>query len=244
MTTKGFGRLFTPDAEDTKFPMRATLRDRGLNPPKKMWELRGTALDQGSTGTCVGHGWTNWLRCAPIQTKPKITPYELYRKIILVDEYPGNDAEATGPDSGLQSGTSVRSGAKYLADQGNIAQYVWAQNLMTAVDYVTEHGPVVMGTNWYPSMFTPDAEGYIRLKAGENVAGGHCWLIRGVDTRKARARMVNSWGEGWGKGGEAWIAFNDLERLIHEDGEACGAAEKRKLIKLVKPILASLKVAA
>jgi len=46
-----------------------------------------------------------------------------------------------------------------------------------------------------------------------------------------RVRIVNSWGERWGQGGEAWLSFADLERLIHEEGEACGPVEKRLIKK-------------
>jgi hypothetical protein len=45
--------------------------------------------------------------------------------------------------------------------------------------HVLTTGPMVMGTNWYMDMFTPDRWGYV-TPGGDN-AGGHSWLIIGVD---------------------------------------------------------------
>ena len=234
----GLGRIAAPDAEDARYPMRATLRTRAIRPPKKSWAFRGSPFDQGSTGTCVAHACVHFLRCAPIQsTKLKFTPYDLYRELVLIDEWAENDGEAQAPDSGLQYGSSVRAGVKALEARGHIAQYVWAQNLATAVDFVTEHGPIIAGTSWYDGMFQVTRDGYARIKPNDTVAGGHAYLIRAVDTRKARARIVNSW-KTWGADSEAWIDFADLERLIHEDGEICGPTEK-KLIKKPKPVAAA-----
>lgn len=235
MADFGMGRLPAPDPRDARFPMRATLRTRAIRPPQRSWRFRGSPLSQGATGTCVAHACVHFLRCAPLQTaKLGYTPLDLYRELVLLDEFGANDGEATGPDSGLQYGSSVRAGVKALEARGHIAQYVWAHNLSTAVDFVTEHGPIIMGTSWYDGMFNVTRDGYARIKPNDGVAGGHAYLIRAVDTRKARARIVNSWGR-WGDDGEAWIDFADLERLIHEDGEAVGPTEKR-LIKKPKPV--------
>src|SRR5688572_14129202 len=92
----GLGRIHAPDERDTMYPMRAAL-PVGPLPSRKMWRFRGDVLDQGATGTCVAHAWVHFLRCAPIQTgKPGYSAYELYRKVILLDEFPANDSEATG----------------------------------------------------------------------------------------------------------------------------------------------------
>lgn len=232
------GRIQADDPRDASYPMRATLRTAAVRPPQKSWAFRGSPFDQGATGTCVAHACVHFLRCAPIQTaKLGYTPFDLYREFVLLDEWTANDTEATAPDSGLQYGSSVRAGVKALEARGHIAQYVWAQNLSTAVDFVTEHGPIIMGTNWYDGMFNVTSDGYARIKPNDTIAGGHSYLIRAVDTRKARARVVNSW-RTWGTDSEAWISFADLERLIHEDGEACGPTEK-KLIKTPKPVEAA-----
>ncbi len=228
----GLGRIYALDENDARYPMRATLRTRAIQPPRKSWRFRGNVLDQGSTGTCVAHACMHFLRCAPVQTtRLAYSAFDLYRELVLLDEFSNNDGEATAPDSGLQYGSSVRAGVKALEARGHIEQYVWAQNLSTAVDFLTEHGPIILGTNVYNGMFNVDSDGYARIKPNDTIAGGHAYLARAVDTRKARVRIVNSWGERWGQGGEAWLSFADLERLIHEEGEACGPTEKRLIKK-------------
>lgn len=222
----GLGRIFTPDPNDQKFMMARTLTPSPVT--KKLWALRKPVLDQGNTGTCVAHGWTNFLRASPMRTTKGIDkPYDLYRKIVVVDEYPTNDFEATAPDDQLQSGTSVRAGAKVVTTEGRLASYLWAFNLADALSWVLSSGPVVLGTNWYSGMFAVDSGGFAHIAAGDTVAGGHCYLWRGADSKRGVGRFQNSWGGGWGKGGEFLMEFKDIERLITEQGEACTAVEQK-----------------
>jgi len=67
------------------------------------------------------------------------------------------------------------------------------------------------------------------------VVGGHAYLWRGVDTRRALALCSNSWGDNWGRSGDFKLPFRDLERLIHEQGEVCSAVEQRLQPKAVMP---------
>ena len=57
-------------------------------------------------------------------------------------------------------------------------------------------GPVVVGTYWYSSMFYPDRNGLIKINGG--IAGGHAYVINGVDKTKKLFRIKNSWGQSWG----------------------------------------------
>jgi hypothetical protein len=227
----GFGRRFEVDDRDRNFLMRRMLPDaRALTlPVRKTWSINAKALDQGDTGTCVGHAWRNFLRCAPIKTeKAGPSPFDIYRAAVLKDSWSENDEEAQLPDGdpGLDFGTSVRAGAEAVTDFGHLKSYVWAFSLQPTVEWVLTQGPVVLGTNWYSSLSQPDAQGIARITARATVIGGHAYLLRGVDTRSALARCSNSWGDGWGKSGEFFLPFTDLERLILEDGETCSAVQK------------------
>jgi hypothetical protein len=226
----GFGRRFEADRRDHDYLMRRMLRDarRLTLAARKTWRISPKALDQGETGTCVGHAWRNFLRCAPIRSdKTGPSAFDIYRSSVLNDTWTGNDDEAKLPDGdlGLDFGTSVRAGAKALTAFGRLKSYVWAFSLQPVVEWVLTMGPVVLGTNWYSS-FQPDAAGIVRILPNATVIGGHAYLLRGVDTRTALARCSNSWGDGWGKSGDFFLPFRDLERLIHEEGEACSAVEK------------------
>ena len=226
-----FGRRFDQDERDRNFLMRRMLPDaRTLElPTRKTWRINATALDQGDTGTCVGHAWRNFLRCAPVRTEAGgPSAFDIYRTAVLKDSWSGNDDEAALPDGdpGLDFGTSVRAGAEAVTSLGHLKSYVWAFSLQPAVEWVLTQGPVVLGTNWYSSMSRPDAQGIVRITANASIVGGHAYLLRGVNTRTALARCSNSWGDGWGLSGEFLMPFRDLERLIHEDGEACSAVQK------------------
>jgi len=207
-------------------------------PTRKTWGINARALDQGNTGTCVGHAWRNFLRCAPIRTeKTGPSAFDVYRAAVLKDSWSSNDDEAQLPDgdAGLDFGTSVRAGAEAVTGFGILKSYVWAFALQPAVEWVLTQGPVVLGTNWYSSLSQPDAEGIARITANASVVGGHAYLLRGVDSRRALARCSNSWGDGWGKSGEFFLPFRDLERLIHEDGEVCSAVQQKLKALAVMP---------
>lgn len=236
----GFGRRFAPDGRDRNYLMRRMLADaRALAlPARKTWSIHGKALDQGNTGTCVGHAWRNFLRCAPIRTeRGGPSPFDIYRSAVLKDTWRANNDEARLPDRdpGLDFGTSVRAGAKAVTGFGRLKSYVWSFALQPVIEWVLTEGPVVLGTNWYSSFARPDRAGIVRIAPNAKVVGGHAYLLRGVDTRRALARCANSWGDGWGLSGEFLLPFRDLERLIQEDGEACSAVEKRLAAKAETP---------
>ena len=239
----GFGRRFVIDDRDRNFLMRRMLPDaRALAlPTRKTWGINPTALNQGQTGTCVGHAWRNFLRCAPMRTERQgPSAFDIYRSAVLEDTMSQNDDEAQLPDGdgGLDFGTTVRAGAEAVTGLGHLKSYVWAFDLQPAIEWVLTQGPVVLGTNWYSSFMNPGADGLVRITPNARVEGGHAYLLRGVDTRKALALCTNSWGDDWGVSGNFCLPFRVLERLIHEDGEACSAVQKRLTAKPTMPPLA------
>jgi hypothetical protein len=246
---RGFGRL-TPTSrdQDEQFLIRRALQAPGTAlPSRKSWRIGSKALDQGSTGTCVGHAWRNFLRAQPVQTeKGGPSAYDIYRSAVKVDEWSDNDDEAELPDGDrhLDYGTSVRAGAKAVMELGRLKSYLWAFALQPAIEWVLTEGPVVLGTNWWSSFQTPDAEAIVQIKANASVVGGHAYLWRGVDTKRGLALCSNSWGDGWGKSGDFYLPLRDLERLIADDGEVCTAVEKRYTAKSVVPVRSSNQRAA
>lgn len=174
--------------------------------------------DQGNTPQCVGYAWAHWLNDGPVYhkgPKPKLPPSLIYENAQKLDIWPGENYD----------GTSVRGGAKFLQNQRLIRNYYWGFNLQTLVDTVLNLGPVVVGTNWYYGMFFPNQAGLIRLSGP--LAGGHAYVVNGVATNSQMFRIKNSWGQGWGQSGHAYISFRDMQRLIQEEGEICLATEIR-----------------
>lgn len=230
----GLGRRHAPDPDDygyailTRLALDAmpVLEAPGID--YRYWWNGGGWPNQGNTGTCVGHGWWNWLVDGPVTQKGlTLTPFDIYRGAILRDEWSENDVEASGPDSGLQFGTSIRAGAKFLQELGLIESYLWGYDGQTAIDAVLKVGPLVLGTWWTYPMFEPDAEGIVRYRPTDRKAGGHGYKADGYNAQRDLVRCKQSYSRGWGKRGMFYIPGEDLHRLIVEQGEACLAVEAR-----------------
>jgi len=267
---RGLGRVLSADRdEDEKYLLRRALpEDRPPAPAVNSWDLPASQLRfQGATGTCVEHGGIHFLKCAPLRTRSeKVLPdqYSLYREIVLVDEWSSNDSEATADVSGLQSGTSVRALMKVLVAKGFIDGYGWEFTYSPASEWVRRNGPVIVGTTWYESMFNLTTEGFAKITPTTGIAGGHCYLWVGSNTRRGIDLWANSW-EKWGIDRKAFTskpgsvtlanstqrgffltAAEDTERLIHEDGEVTTATEKRwrpKMVTLPQPQAKAVKPA-
>ncbi len=230
----GFGRVYKPDDRDRRYPMRLALgplRDNffpaGL-PAGTRHYRSGIIYDQGSTGTCVGHGWRGWLNNAPLMTKSGPTPFELYRKFVAIDEFPENDSEATAPDASLQSGTSVRAGAEWLRGQGHIKNYLWAESWEDVRSWhLAGFGTCVLGIWWREGMLDTDKAGFIHYVNGGGYVGGHCVVTTGWNDERNAVRIQNSWGYNWGDGGRCWLSAEDLQRSLEDEGEACAAIESK-----------------
>lgn len=199
------GRLIQFDERSRAFPIRST----GRQPRSYTWR-GGPVTDQGREGACVGHGWTGELTARPVPVSlpdPAGYAHALYKRCQQIDPWPGEDYD----------GTSVLAGAQELKARGLIGGYRWAFTFDALLDAVGFYGPVVLGVPWYESMY--DAPGG-RVSVAGRMVGGHCILARGVSLKRREVLLRNSWGAGWGVGGDAAISFDDLARLLREDGEA------------------------
>lgn len=180
-------------------------------PPRSYSWRTPTVLDQGQEGACVGFGWSHELLARPIAQRgiDDAFAHTLYREAQEHDEWPGHD----------YSGTSVLAGAKAVMARGHIAEYRWGFSLDDMILALGYAGPVVLGTNWYTGMMDVDAEGFIRPTG--SVEGGHCICAYSVSVPARRFGLINSWGLDWGRHGICYIGFDDMERLLHEQGEQC-----------------------
>ena len=204
------GRLIEFDERSRSFPIRATWPP-GKQPRSYTWSC-AFHLDQGSTSSCVGHAWAHEVAARPaVDSVDSALAMRLYHRAQQLDPWPGAE-----PD---YYGTSILAGAKATQEEGRIGEYRWAFGLLDLILAVGYRGPAVVGVNWYEGMFFPDRDSVISPTG--RLAGGHAILVNGVSVTKDLFRIHNSWGSNWGTGGDAFITFDDMDRLLHEDGEAC-----------------------
>ena len=211
----GLGRLHDPDDRDKAFPMQGVLQ--ATDAPKRTtpWRL-GPVLNQGESSTCVGHTAAAWLMAEPTRTMSGPDPFHIYR-----------GAQRNDPWKAVEhDGSTIRAALQFLQEGGHIERYLWAFDVPTVLEWLQTQGTVMMGTTWYRSMFRPDEEGIITVEGAR--VGGHAWLLTWWDEKRGLFKLRNSWGVDWGHYGEARISAEDLDRLLHEDGEACAAVEARR----------------
>lgn len=204
------GRLIEFDHRSLSYPIASLLPKETKKPRSYTWECRAT-LDQGQEGACVGFGFAHELAARPSRRLVhQAGAFAIYRKAQTLDPWPGEDYE----------GTSVLAGIKAVQQMYPkfIQSYRWAFGLDDVILTLGYLGPVVLGINWYYSMYSPDSNGIIKVEG--QLAGGHCILAKGVDIKKKLITLHNSWGSDYGKGGSCYISYDNLNRLLKEGGEA------------------------
>ena len=228
MTQYPLGRHVEHDPRSLNFPhktRRIVSRERPRSVTHKMVPA---ALSQGDLGGCVGFTAAQWLN-TQIAAKNRrrgtknIRPTGVNKTSYLQDsdartlyslatELDGIEGQWPTDDTG----SSGLGGAKALQQFNFIDSYTHVFDFPTLCNTVIFQ-PVMLGINWYETMFTPDANGLIHV-AGD-VAGGHEILVRGIDFTTGRFRLRNHWSPAWGIKGDCFISFDDMQRLMHEEGD-------------------------
>jgi len=180
-------------------------------------ERKVPVFDQGNLGSCTGNASVGAVATAPLfAALPASHPaldealaVKVYGEATALDDYPGTYP----PDDTGSDGLSV---AKALQARGLISGFLHATSLV-AMQAALQDTPVIVGTNWYSTMFTPDSNGFVH--PGGSVEGGHEWEVIGMDVDAKVFTAVNSWGTSWGQAGYFKITFSDMDRLLHENGD-------------------------
>ncbi len=179
------------------------------------WDDPEPVLDQGQYGTCVGNGCAQWGNTLPVGDKFTETDARaIYREATVLD---GAD------DPTYQTGASVRSGVKALKNRGRLSVYASTSSVETMKTWLAGKGSIIVGTDWLDTMFQPDSNGYV--KPVGNIAGGHCYLARGVLYTEQAFLFRNSWGANWGLAGDFKMKWADFATLLAQNGEAWTAVE-------------------
>lgn len=226
----GLGRRYAPDPRDRRFALAAALPtiptqvQPGAHVRKFPWRL-GPILNQGATSQCTVYSAVGLLQAAPRLHQLGWTPEqftEVYTAAQQQDEWPGENYD----------GTSERAVQKVLQDEKLVSSYLWATDEATAKTYLLTRGMLLLGTDWFTGMDTPDPHGYV--KAEGTVRGGHEFIVRWYyNASHAKYpdtyECVNSWGDGWGQKGIFRMKADDFRYLfIHINGDLCSPIEVLK----------------
>jgi len=186
-------------------------------------------FDQGREGACVGFSLGHELAARPAEVRGLDYEYlvkDIYWEAQKNDYWDGGSYPGASPQ---YAGTSVIAGVKRVKQLGYIEEYRWAFNIDDVLYGVGHNGPAVIGVGWHRDMLTPDKDGFIKPTGG--VVGGHAILITAVNVKKGYVTLRNSWGRGWGKDGNCYVTFADLEYLLNRNGECCFLLRRKSKVQ-------------
>lgn len=221
------GRLYEPDERDAAWPARGLEQRRPVH-----WRILGPHLDQQSVGACVPTSGAEACNAIGTYRHPMGAGRQVHRRgqrlwkmedvlrwyaqITLEDEFPGNWT----PDlQGQDTGTSANALGKVLRFKGIVDEWRHADDLPTFLSAL-QAGPVLLGIWWHQSMFHPDVAGVIHPDGSK--VGGHEITAIGDDATgfvEIRNHWRNHDGSWWGRNGNAFISYADLEALLVDQGE-------------------------
>lgn len=234
----------------TRFPLGRTLEHDPLSkryvhpyratPPRSVTHaLNAPPLNQGQLGSCEGNSGAELLNTARALRNRRafnkhigisstafldeVDAVQLYSKATTLDG--GSDGIA-GQYPPTDTGTSGLGIAKALQFYGAVAQYNWTFTWTAFLTALTQQ-PVMLGTNWYESMFNTTDHGYVVApRPRDEPVGGHAYLAFAVNFATESVGCTNHWGTDWGTTiggykGSFWIPFTTLQRLlIREQGDS------------------------
>jgi hypothetical protein len=219
-TPRPLGRHVNHDPRSRRFAFRAPRR---VDIRSVRHERHVPVFDQGDTGSCTGNAAVGALATGQyrrtvtdadaswLQPLDQSAARECYSRATRIDPFRGEwPPEDTGSD-----GLSV---AKVLHEAGAISGYRHAFAFDDALAALMD-GPVITGTNWYPSMFDPAPDGLVTIRPGDRPDGGHEYIVDEYDADKGWLGFTNSWGSGWGVGGRFFMTRATFQRLLMERGD-------------------------
>lgn len=185
-------------------------------------------LDQGQEGACVGFAFGHDAIARPVSVSNVSDEYarnRIYWRAQEIDPWVGGSYPGASP---VYEGTSVLAGAKAAQELGHFDRYEWAFSVDEMVLALGYKGPAVIGIDWMSGMFDTDIDGFVH--ATGYVAGGHAILVKAVNFKKGFFVLRNSWGSEWGDEGDCKISFDDMAKLLSQQGEVCLPVLRKKVV--------------
>lgn len=188
-------------------------------------QVRIPVLDQGALGSCTGNAAEALAGSDPlygaisidVATRPSTDPAVAEKQAVAIYSAATRLDDVRGQYPPTDTGSTGVAVAKAAQRAGLISGYQHAFSLDTALKALAV-SPLIVGVSWYEGFDTPDANGLVKVSG--SVRGGHEFLLFGIDAEERRVLARNSWGTGWGVQGTFSFSWDDLGRLLGEDGDA------------------------
>jgi len=216
-----------PDIRDLMFAAPTT----PLPPKVDLSPIMPPVLDQGSIGSCTGHGSSEAVRAALISAGHPDVP--------LSRLFPYWNGRAYEHTTNEDAGAMIRDVVKGLTKYGAATEALWPYSepfarkpaaaaytdgatrqvleyrrvaiSATAIKQALAAGfPVIIGISVYESFEGAGvaATGLVPMPGKhEQMLGGHCMLAFSYDDATQSFGVRNSWGEGWGDHGNCHIPY-------------------------------------
>lgn len=203
------GRVEQFDQRNLLYPLWTSLEGKRY----RSYTWRGLHhFDQGQSGACVAFSLGHELNARPAEVQNVTDQWlreSLYWEAQRIDPWEGGSYPGAEP---FYEGTSVLAGVKVLHRMGAFESYRWAFGIDDLILGVGWNGPAVIGITWYEGMMWPESSNFI-YPTGQWL-GGHAILVSGVNIKEERFLLRNSWGKDWGRNGECYLSFSDMEALL------------------------------
>jgi hypothetical protein len=188
--------------------------------PKSVRHTRDIPVfDQGNLGSCTGNAGLGCLGADPFYStlSTKINDWSENAAVQLYSDATQLDSQRENYPP-VDTGSDGLSIAKVLQKRGLISgyQHTFSFDSMLAALSIK---PVIVGVNWYSSMFNTKDGGLVTIDPGATVEGGHEFVLDEIDMERQLIGATNSWGTGWGLGGRFYLSFDTVKRLLSEQGD-------------------------
>lgn len=213
-----FGRHVEHDARSLRYQVRGA--EDGEVFEDVRWQTNVPVFDQGDLGGCTGYACAGLLSYlypndtdlpAPSDaTGWDQTAKTLYSLATQLDSIPGQWPTDDTGSTGLAVAKAAQkerfaSGYLHITDAAGLAKAL-------------KTSPVIVGTNWYNSMFYPDSTGSLVVSEWSGLAGGHEYVLDEVAGSHLGFR--NSWGPTFGDNGRFYMEIDDFLWLLDQEGDA------------------------
>jgi hypothetical protein len=170
-------------------------------------------LNQGNTPHCVGFDGADFGNTLPVNDGyTNADANALYYECKQLDREPRQE-----------NGSSIHTLAKVLKARGRIGDFSYGTTLDTVLRWLSNVGPVPVGTDWFEGMFDATKNGLVKVSGA--LAGGHAYLMIGYNPLTRLVTFLNSWGDQWARGGIFDMNVNEWWQVFTSNGEALLARE-------------------